>query len=132
MKFLNSITSWLDLQVGFSKKSQRCLTIERLGSQPASVGYYCLAGDVIPELKSGKPTISGNYYLFEVWESGVLSRFDEARYYDANIGLWRGSQNSTIPPFTHYIPISEYNSVMEKSVENAKARVGNEMQEVKR
>lgn len=127
MKFLNSITSWLDLQVGFSKKAQMCLIQERLGGQSAVESYHCRGDDIIPELREGKPILSGVYYLYEVSEGGLfLIKLPEVMKYNADTGLWLDKENSFIRSYTHYIHVSEHSSVMEKALKNAKLRISNE------
>jgi hypothetical protein len=127
MNFLNSIKSWLDLNIGISKKAQMCLAIEGLGGQSASLSYHCMGEDIIPELKQGKPIFSDCYYLYRVTDGGrYLESLEQVMKYDANSGTWLDSENTFTKSFTHYIPIFEHTYVMEKALENAKFRISNE------
>jgi hypothetical protein len=123
MNIINSIISWLDLQVGFSKKAQMCLTQERLGGQSARYSYNLLGMDILPELQKGTPTKSGDFYLFLVEGNGILlQQHPEVFKYDAETKKWWWGQEN-IPNFSHYALVSDYENVMEKALNNAELRL---------
>ncbi len=107
MNFLNSIKSWLNLNIGISKKAQMCLVIERLGGQSADYSYNLLGMDILPELQKGTPAQSGAFYLFLEESNGLfLEQYPEVFKYDAETKKWWWGQENT-PKFSHYTLVSD-------------------------